>query len=80
MFGQAPVSLVTVFEHVEDACEVCFRGALVGGERVLFPIDVGESPGDAVLFGLEKVDGDRVGVVCLEELLSFPSEAVAFAI
>nr|WP_300146841.1 hypothetical protein [Propionicimonas sp.] len=71
------VEVAGVGEDVGDVVESLAGAAVGGGEGVEPAGDLVEAGADAVLFGLEQVEGDRVGVVGLDEFEAFGFELVA---
>nr|WP_233190991.1 hypothetical protein [Brachybacterium sp. UMB0905] len=71
------VEVVEVDEEVGELVQAC-SGLGVGVGEVVEPCaDLVEAGADAVLFALEEVEGDRVGVVGLDEFEAFGFELVA---
>ncbi|WP_152363188.1 hypothetical protein [Microlunatus speluncae] len=70
------VETCQVVQEVEDVVE-SGAGAVVGAVQVIQSgVEVGQAAADTILLGLEQVDGNRVGVVGLEELDLFGFEFV----
>ncbi|WP_292882894.1 hypothetical protein [Microbacterium sp.] len=70
------VEVLAAFEEVENLVEVGASFGDVRCERGLLPLDVGEGAADAVLFGLEQLEWDGIGVVRLEQALLLADELV----
>ncbi|WP_291278198.1 hypothetical protein [Galactobacter sp.] len=70
------VEVAEVGEDVGDLIEPGACGRVGVGEAVEPVSDRVEAGADAVLFALEEVEGDRVGVVGLDELETFGVELV----
>ncbi|WP_211260097.1 hypothetical protein [Actinomyces radicidentis] len=71
------IEVVEVDEEFGELVQAC-SGLGVGVGEVVEPGgDLVEAGADAVLFALEEVEGDRVGVVGLDELEAFGFELVA---
>ncbi|WP_144627375.1 hypothetical protein [Arthrobacter woluwensis] len=72
------VGLVAAFKEFEEACQVGACCGVLVGEAGEVSLDGGQGFGDAVLFGLEELERDCVGVVGLEQALAFSLELVLF--
>ncbi|WP_228383391.1 MULTISPECIES: hypothetical protein [Tessaracoccus] len=71
------VEVVEVDQEFGELVQAC-SGVGVGVGEVVEPCaDLVEADADAVLFALEEVEGDRVGVVGLDEFEAFGFELVA---
>ena len=71
------VEVVEIYQEVGELVQAC-SGVGVGVGEVVEPCgDLVEAGADAVLFAFEEVEGDRVGVVGLDELEAFGFELVA---